>query len=308
MPLPSEPYRYAEWRRCRRRPRLPRRGRRALLLGAVPADPRGGRGAASPTPPSRCSTAACGLRATRARPCGDGTRRSPSTCRARTAATPTGRRQRMMRAAAKIGPATVALVEAIMRAKPHPEQGFRSCLGILRLAQDLWRRPARGGLPPRRRHRRDAATARSPPSSRPASTRPHADPKRRTARRSGTPTSVAVATTTDATRGDRDARPASTTHERLVALGLTGMAKALRGATAAARHRRAHLRGAARAHDRPRGHRAREQAARQPTEVRQPAPVGRRRGCRHEGAARSRQGIVRTSSSPATGSPGTRTC
>src|SRR6266849_592452 len=40
---------------------------------------------------------------------------------------------RMMSAAAKIGPATIALVEAIMKAKPHPEQGFRACLGILRL-------------------------------------------------------------------------------------------------------------------------------------------------------------------------------
>src|SRR5262245_43167374 len=30
---------------------------------------------------------------------------------------------------------TVALVEAIMKAKPHPEQGFRACLGILRLAR-----------------------------------------------------------------------------------------------------------------------------------------------------------------------------
>jgi transposase len=40
---------------------------------------------------------------------------------------------RMMCAAAKIGPATIALVEAIMKAKPHPEQGFRACLGILRL-------------------------------------------------------------------------------------------------------------------------------------------------------------------------------
>jgi hypothetical protein len=32
-------------------------------------------------------------------------------------------------------PATIALVEAIMKAKPHPEQGFRACLGILRLAR-----------------------------------------------------------------------------------------------------------------------------------------------------------------------------
>jgi transposase len=42
---------------------------------------------------------------------------------------------RMMREAAKIGPATIALIEAIMKAKPHPEQGFRACLGILRLAR-----------------------------------------------------------------------------------------------------------------------------------------------------------------------------
>jgi transposase len=40
---------------------------------------------------------------------------------------------RMLREAAKVGPATTALFEAIMKAKPHPEQGFRSCLGILSL-------------------------------------------------------------------------------------------------------------------------------------------------------------------------------
>lgn len=40
-----------------------------------------------------------------------------------------------MQEAAKIGPATIALVERIMKAKPHPEQGFRACLGILRLAR-----------------------------------------------------------------------------------------------------------------------------------------------------------------------------
>jgi transposase len=42
---------------------------------------------------------------------------------------------RLKQEAAKIGPSTIALVEAIMMAKPHPEQGFRSCLGILRLAK-----------------------------------------------------------------------------------------------------------------------------------------------------------------------------
>ena len=43
--------------------------------------------------------------------------------------------QRLMREAAKVGPATTALIEAIMKAKPHPEQGFRSCLGIISLVR-----------------------------------------------------------------------------------------------------------------------------------------------------------------------------
>ena len=42
---------------------------------------------------------------------------------------------RLLAAADKIGPSTVALCEAIMRTRPHPEQGFRSCLGILSLAR-----------------------------------------------------------------------------------------------------------------------------------------------------------------------------
>jgi transposase len=42
---------------------------------------------------------------------------------------------RMMSEAAKVGPATTALFEAIMKAKPHPEQGFRSCLGIISLVK-----------------------------------------------------------------------------------------------------------------------------------------------------------------------------
>jgi transposase len=40
---------------------------------------------------------------------------------------------RRLREAAVIGPASAALVEQILHAKPHPEPGFRACLGILRL-------------------------------------------------------------------------------------------------------------------------------------------------------------------------------
>jgi len=43
--------------------------------------------------------------------------------------------ERVKRQAAQVGPSTQALVEIIMRSKPHPEQGFRACIGILRLAK-----------------------------------------------------------------------------------------------------------------------------------------------------------------------------
>ena len=43
--------------------------------------------------------------------------------------------ERIMREAAVIGPAMIALVEAIMKAKAHPEQGFRVAKGILQLAK-----------------------------------------------------------------------------------------------------------------------------------------------------------------------------
>jgi len=42
---------------------------------------------------------------------------------------------RILAWAQKLGPSTHALCEAILRERPHPEQGFRSCLGILRLAK-----------------------------------------------------------------------------------------------------------------------------------------------------------------------------
>ena len=43
--------------------------------------------------------------------------------------------QMLRERAARIGPATAILVGLILRDRPHPEQGFRSCLGILRLAR-----------------------------------------------------------------------------------------------------------------------------------------------------------------------------
>ena len=43
--------------------------------------------------------------------------------------------ERIKREAGAIGPSTAALVDIILRERPHPEQGFRSCLGITRLAE-----------------------------------------------------------------------------------------------------------------------------------------------------------------------------
>jgi transposase len=42
---------------------------------------------------------------------------------------------RIVRWAEQTGPATAALVAGIMASRPHPEQGFRSCLGIMRLGR-----------------------------------------------------------------------------------------------------------------------------------------------------------------------------
>jgi len=36
--------------------------------------------------------------------------------------------------AEKTGPASAALAQAILESRPHPEQGYRSCLGLIRLA------------------------------------------------------------------------------------------------------------------------------------------------------------------------------
>jgi transposase len=44
---------------------------------------------------------------------------------------------RFRRWAASVGPQTEGLITAILAHRPHPEQGFRTCLGVLRLLRDL---------------------------------------------------------------------------------------------------------------------------------------------------------------------------
>ena len=196
--LADEPYQYAEWKTRPRRPRLPRRGRRPLLLRAVAPHPRGGRGAHHRHAPieifHRGVRVASHARLARAAPAHDDPRahaeRAPALRRVDAGAPDAGGRQDRPRHASR-------LCEAIMRAKPHPEQGFRACLGILRLARSYGVERARGGLPARHRHRRaHLRLDRLDPQAWP---RPglRARSSRRTAHRSSTATSAAVATTTE---------------------------------------------------------------------------------------------------------------
>jgi len=43
--------------------------------------------------------------------------------------------ERIIREAERIGPSAVMLCQLILEHRPHPEQGFRTCLGIVRLAK-----------------------------------------------------------------------------------------------------------------------------------------------------------------------------
>jgi transposase len=132
--LPSEPYQYAEWKKCRVAPdyhvevdhhyysvpsRLIREQVEARITDTtIEIFHRGSRIASHVR--SRLHNRHTTIQ-----------QHMPSAHRRYAQWTPS----RMMRHAALIGPATIALVEAIMKAKPHPEQGFRACLGILRLAR-----------------------------------------------------------------------------------------------------------------------------------------------------------------------------
>jgi transposase len=42
---------------------------------------------------------------------------------------------RLLAAAERLGPSVAAFCEAVMADRPHPEQGFRTCLGVLALAR-----------------------------------------------------------------------------------------------------------------------------------------------------------------------------
>jgi transposase len=137
-PLPADPYAFAIWKRCRVAPdyhvevdgnwySVPYRLIRELVDvrvadRTVEAFHKGERVASHAKSPGRRghTTIADHM---------------PSAHRRHASWTPA----RITAVAEKIGPATVALTSAIMTERPHPEQGFRTCLGILALEKTYGR-------------------------------------------------------------------------------------------------------------------------------------------------------------------------
>ncbi|MFC3320522.1 IS21 family transposase [Mesorhizobium cantuariense] len=131
-PLPAEPYAFAVWKRCRVAPdyhveasgnwySVPYRLIRELVDvriadRTVEAFYKGERVASHAKSPGRRNHTTLADH-------------MPSAHRRHAFWTPA----RSTAAAEKIGPSTAALTMAIMAARPHPEQGFRTCMGILAL-------------------------------------------------------------------------------------------------------------------------------------------------------------------------------
>ena len=140
QPLPARRYEFAQWAQAAGARRLPRRVRRALLQRA-----RTNWSASRWTLRATASVVEVFL----------GGRRITSTCAATRSGRHTTQPEHMpqghqaqaewtprgwSRGPKKTGPATAALVEEIMRRRVHPQQGFRACLGVLRLSRSATRR------------------------------------------------------------------------------------------------------------------------------------------------------------------------
>jgi len=133
QPLPVQPYEYAEWKQVSCQYRLPRGSRRPLLLGAL----RAGQTAARCTPEYstswKCSRRGNAWPATSAPPQGAPQyRRGAYAHRAQRYVEWTP--QRLIHWARPAGPATARVVETILP-RGASQQGFRSCLGIMRLGK-----------------------------------------------------------------------------------------------------------------------------------------------------------------------------
>jgi hypothetical protein len=131
--FPGEPYAFAEWRL--RRVGVDYHVEVEAHLYSVPtASPAARSRCGCRRAPSRSSSRASGSPRICAPAAITGTPPCPHTCRRAPAAMPTGRSGAFARRPPR-SPATFALCEKIPEHRPHPEQGFRSCLGIVRLVR-----------------------------------------------------------------------------------------------------------------------------------------------------------------------------
>ena len=134
-PLPPSTLRIRRVEALPGRPRLPRRDRQALLQRAAPADPPGGRGADHRRDRRDLPPRQAGRQPSPQPPPASADAPSPTTCRVRTGAIATGPTSASAARPLSVGPDTAVLVDVILRSRPHPEQGFRSCIGILGLVK-----------------------------------------------------------------------------------------------------------------------------------------------------------------------------
>jgi transposase len=134
LDMPAEPYAYAEWRRCRAGLdyhvevyghfySVPYRLMREVIEARVTDQ--------TIELFHQNNRIACHVRNPRQHRHTTIAEHMPSSHRRHAEWTPT----RLLREAEAIGSSTIALVERILAAKPHSEQGFRACLGILRLVR-----------------------------------------------------------------------------------------------------------------------------------------------------------------------------
>ncbi len=133
-PLPAEPYEYAEWKRCR--VNLDYHVEIAKHYYSVPSQlpASGGRGAhhrkdRRDLPPRQAG--GIHLRSTLPHRPTTIAEHMPSSHRRYRDWT----HERIRREAAKVGPDAATLIDVILRSRPHPEQGFRSGIGILGLVK-----------------------------------------------------------------------------------------------------------------------------------------------------------------------------
>ena len=193
--------------------------------------------------------------------------------------------ERFRRWAGKIGPNTESLIGAVLASRPHPEQGFRTCLGILRSYRGLETAVSRRCQ--RARSNSASSIARASPLCSPASpkaSRPRTALPRRC---SSTPICAAPATIIERCRHARPSHARSTQRPGSLRLG-----QRLQGARTQARGARSRSRRMARPAARIRDDAAPAEAVRNTGQGRQVAAFGQRRGRRLSHATRARPRVV----------------